>query len=397
MATKKKKSWVSTTIFLIVFFAFFVGLSIPMGVQNMMGTFMQTAYKLMMETVLYITAICVMTGAISKLFVEFGVVKLLEKLLKPLMKPIFHLPGVASLGAVMTFLSDNPAIITLSKDRTFARYFKKYQLVSLTNFGTAFGMGLVVVCIMISYGYGQGALIGVLGAIVGCVISTRLMQHFTLKAYPEMDSPVLSEEEIRMIDEGLSIDTPADANANTATPQATEEKPQGFLRVLNAILDGGKDGVSIGVAIIPGVLVISTVVMMLTFGPADPAVGYAGVAYEGVPVLPWLADKIDFIFRWLFGFEHPELIAFPITSLGAVGAALGLIPGFIAKGIIDNNAIAVFTAMGMCWSGFLSTHTAMLDTMGYRKLISKAILAHTIAGLCAGVFAHYLFVLIQLF
>ena len=392
MATKKKNSWVGTTIFLIVFFAFFVGLSIPMGVQNMFGTFMQTAYKLMMETVLYITAICVMTGAISKLFVEFGVVRLLEKLLQPLMKPIFHLPGVASLGAVMTFLSDNPAIITLSKDRTFARYFKKYQLVSLTNFGTAFGMGLVVVCIMISYGFGQGALIGVVGAVVGCIISTRLMQHFTLKAYPEMDSPVLTDEEIRMIDEGLST-----TQEKSTEVVVEDEKPKGFLRVLNAILDGGKDGVSIGVAIIPGVLVISTVVMMLTFGPKDAAAGYAGLAYEGVPVLPWIAEKIDFIFRWLFGFEHPELIAFPITSLGAVGAALGLIPGFMEAGIIDNNAIAVFTAMGMCWSGFLSTHTAMLDTMGYRKLISKAILAHTIAGLCAGIFAHYLYVLIQLF
>ena len=392
---KKKNSWVSTTVFLIVFLAFFVGLSIPMGVQNMFGTFMQTAYSLMMETVLYITAICVMTGAISKLFVEYGVVNLLEKLLKPLMKPIFHLPGVASLGAVMTFLSDNPAIITLSKDRTFARYFKKYQLVSLTNFGTAFGMGLVVVCIMVSYGFGKGALVGVAGAVFGCIISTRLMQHFTLKAYPELDSPALSEEEIRMIDEGLSTELPIEGQEIPVTEN--NEKPKGFLRVLNAILDGGKDGVAIGVAIIPGVLVISTVVMMLTFGPKDAAAGYAGLAYEGVPVLPWLAEKVDFIFRWLFGFEHPELIAFPITSLGAVGAALGLIPGFMEAGIIDNNAIAVFTAMGMCWSGFLSTHTAMLDTMGYRKLISKAILAHTIAGLCAGVFAHYLFVLINLF
>ena len=39
-----------------------------------------------------------------KIFVEFGVVKLLERLLRPLMRPLFNLPGVASLGAVMTFL-----------------------------------------------------------------------------------------------------------------------------------------------------------------------------------------------------------------------------------------------------------------------------------------------------
>lgn len=402
MAKKKKMNkGLETAIFLIVFLGFFVGLSVPMGVQNMFGTFMQTAYHLLLETVLYICAICVMTGAISKLFVEFGVVNLLEKVLRPLMKPIFNLPGVASLGAVMTFLSDNPAIITLSKDRSFARYFKKYQMVSLTNFGTAFGMGLVVVCVMVSYGFGKGALVGVFGAVCGCIISTRLMQRFTLKAYPDMDAPALTEEEIRAFEKNETMsaeinDMDAEMDPDASMAVVEKEEPKGFMRVLNAILDGGMDGVAIGKAIIPGVLVISTLVMMLTFGPADKAAGYAGVAYEGVPVIPWLADKISFVFEWLFGFSAPELIAFPITALGAVGAALGLIPGFIQAGIIDNNAIAVFTAMGMCWSGYLSTHTAMLDSMGYRKLISKAIGAHTIAGLCAGIIAHFTFVLLAM-
>ena len=123
---------------------------------------------------------------------------------------------------------------------------------------------------------------------------------------------------------------------------------------------------------------------------------YSGVAYEGVPVLPYLAGKIDFIFDWLFGFKNPELVAFPITSLGAVGAALGLLPKFIAEGIVNNNAIAVCTAIGMCWSGFLSTHTAMLDSLGHRELIPKAIGAHTIGGLVAGVSAHWIYVLLAL-
>ena len=374
-----KRQTIETSIFLGVFLLFFIGLSAVMTLPHMLNTFMQTAYHLLMETVLYIMAITVMTGAISKLLVEFGVVQLLEKVLRPLMKPLYNLPGVASLGAVMTFLSDNPAIITLSKDKNFNRYFKKYQLVSLTNFGTAFGMGLVVMAFMIGRGYGLGALVGLIGAVVGSIISTRLMQRFTLKSYPELDCDVESDtEELAEEDE--------------------EEQPKlgAGLRVLNAILDGGKTGVEIGVAIIPGVLFISTIVMMLTFGPADPTVGYTGVAYEGVPVISWLASKIDFVFKWLFGFEHPELIAFPMTSLGAVGAALGLVPTFDAAHLINNNAVAVFTAMGMCWSGYLSTHTAMLDSMGYRKLISKAIGAHTIGGLCAGIFAHWLYVLVIL-
>ena len=85
-----------------------------------------------------------------------------------------------------------------------------------------------------------------------------------------------------------------------------------------------------------------------------------------------------------------------ITALGAVGAALGLIPSFIAEGWADGNSIAVFTAIGMCWSGYLSTHTAMLDSLGYRELTSKAILAHTIGGLVAAIVAHWVVMLYSL-
>ena len=167
------------------------------------------------------------------------------------------------------------------------------------------------------------------------------------------------------------------------------------MRFLNAILDGGKNGVDLGMQIIPGVLIITTAVIMITFGTGPSGV-YDGSSSQGVPILPWLAEKIHWVFEWLFGFEHMELIAFPMTSLGAVGASLGLLPTFDAAGILDGNAIAVFTASGMCWSGFLSTHTAMLDSLGYRKVISKAIGAHAIAGLCAGIIAHFTYLLVSL-
>lgn len=369
------KRRIEAVVFLLVFFGFFGFLGSKMGLPNMMNTIMQTAYSLLLETVFYIMAITVVSGALGNLLVEFGVVRLIEVVLRPLMKPLYNLPGVAALGGVMTFLSDNPAIISLSKDAHFARYFKKYQLISLTNFGTAFGMGLVVIMFMMGKGYLSAALVGLLGAVIGSIVSTRLMQRFILKSNPELDAEISEkegdEEKISFKSEG-SV----------------------FLRFLNAILDGGKSGVEIGLAIIPGVLIISTVVMMLTFGA--PEGGYNGGAYEGIALLPYLAGKIDFLFKWLFGFESPQLVAFPITALGAVGAALGLIPRFIQEGIINGNAIAVFTAMGMCWSGYLSTHTAMLDSLGFRSLTSKAILAHTVGGLVAGVAAHWLYVLFSL-
>lgn len=378
--TRKKSSnlVLNGVVCLVIVIGFFAYLGISMGMANMLNTVMKTAHDLLINTVFYLMSICVLMGALSRLFAEFGVVSLLEKLLRPLMKPLFNLPGVASLGAVMTFLSDNPAIISLAKDKRFGKYFKKYQLISLTNFGTAFGMGLIVIVFMMGQGFFKESLIGLFGAFCGCIVSTRLMQRFTLKAFPQY----LTEEAC----EGLEEEEEEDA---------AEEKKSLFTRILDCLLDGGRSGVEVGMSIIPGVLIISTFVMILTFGPSASG-AYTGAAYEGVEILPWLADKIDFVFKALFGFNDPHLVAFPITSLGAVGAALSLVPNFVANGWADGNAIAVFTAIGMCWSGFLSTHTAMLDSLGYRELTPKAILAHTIGGLAAAFAAHWSYVLVSL-
>lgn len=375
---RKLYNWIpSGIICLLIVFGLFGYLGSQMGMANMLNTLMNTAHDLLLNTVFYIMAICVITGAIGRIFVEFGVVSLLEKILRPLMKPLFNLPGVSALGAILTFLSDNPAIISLAQDKEFSSYFKKYQFISLTNFGTAFGMGLLVIVFMVGQGFYVEPFIGLFGAVCGCIVSTRLMQRFIIKSYPEYkDEEVLvTVQEVKAEDD--------------------EEKKPMFQRILDSLLDGGRTGVDVGIAIIPGVLIISTLVMLLTFGPGSTG-EYTGAAYEGVGLLPWIGSKLEFVFKWLFGFTDPHLIAFPITALGAVGAALGLIPNFMQAGWIDGNAIAVFTAIGMCWSGFLSTHTAMLDTLGYRKLTSKAIIAHTIGGLVAAIMAHWAFMLYAL-
>ncbi|MCQ2159755.1 MAG: nucleoside recognition domain-containing protein [Bacteroidales bacterium] len=352
-------------------------LATVMGTPNMLNTLMKTAHDLLLNTVFYLMAICVLTSALSQILMDFGVVDLLEKLLRPLMKPLFNLPGVASLGAVMTFLSDNPAIISLSQDKKFSHYFKKYQLISLTNFGTAFGMGLIVIVFMVGQGFYWEPFVGLFGAFCGCIVSTRLMQRAVVKAYPKYKEENVvdhfDEEEEAAAVSGKSL----------------------FSRIMDSLLDGGKVGVGVGLAIIPGVLIISTLVMIMTFGPSETG-AYTGAAYEGTEILPWAAGKINFIFDWLFGFKDPHLVAFPVTALGAVGAALGLVPTFIADGFVDGNAIAVFTAIGMCWSGYLSTHTAMLDSLGYRDLTPKAIGAHTVGGVVAGITAHLVCLLISL-
>ena len=375
----KKAISLETFVFLAIFFLIFGLMARKMGTPLMFKTMMATAHDLLLNTVFFIMAMAVIAGAISALLSEFGAIALINRIFAPLMKPLWGMPGASVTGAVATYLSDNPAIIPFAKDKRFTSFFKKYQVPALCNLGTAFGMGLIVTMFMMGQGEGfiKAAIIGNVGAILGSIISVRLMLIETRKYYgDEAEEPAIElaegddrPDKVRIVRDGNM-----------------------FQRVLDTVLEGGKTGVEMGLAIIPGVLIVCTFVMMLTF--KMPAGGYTGAAYEGVGFLPWLGEKLTFILEPLFGFHSAEAIAFPITALGAVGGAISLVPEFLKSGLIGANDIAVFTAMGMCWSGYLSTHIGMMDALGVRKLSSKAIVSHTIGGLAAGVIAHYLFVLL---
>lgn len=358
----------------------FTLLGMKMGGINMVNTMIHTAYALLTDTVLLIMGIAVLVGGIAGILTEFGVVAIINKLISPLMKPLYGLPGASIVGVITTFLSDNPAILTLANDNNFRRYFKKYQLPALTNIGTAFGMGLIIMTFMIGLSVKSGqsyvmpAIVGVLGAVVGSIVSTRIMLLKTKKLYGTEVSAETDKGGPRL---SLNERTIREGNIGE--------------RAIAALLEGGKNGVSMGVAIVPGVLIICTLILILTNGPSEAGT-YTGAAYEGVAFLPYLADKISFLINPLFGFTSPECIAVPITSLGAAGAAIGLVPGMVSEGLAAGNDIAVFTAMCMCWSGYLSTHVAMMDGLRFRELTGHAILSHTIGGLCAGISAHWMFV-----
>lgn len=374
----KKAISAETFVFLIIIGLIFGSMANKMGIAFMFKTMMATAHDLLLNTVFFIMAMAVVTGALSMLLSEFGVIALINKIFAPLMKPLWGLPGASVTGAIATYLSDNPAIIPFAKDKKFTAYFKKYQVPALCNLGTSFGMGLIVTMFMMTQdsSYWKPALIGNLAAIIGSIVSVRLMLRQTKKYY------------------GASYNEPFDKKTSdniSLTETRTIREGNMFQRVLDTLLEGGKVGVELGMAIIPGVLIVCTLVMMITFGM--PEGGYTGAAYEGVALLPWVGEKLSFILEPIFGFTSPEAIAFPITSLGAVGGAMSLVPSFISKGLIGPNDIAVFTAMGMCWSGYLSTHIGMMDALGVRKLSSKAIIAHTIGGLIAGFLAHYIYLL----
>ncbi|MCP4047693.1 MAG: hypothetical protein GY732_17105 [Gammaproteobacteria bacterium] len=351
-----------------------------MGLANMFGTMMATAHDLMLNTVFFLMGVIILAGAFTSLISEFGIVSIVNRILSPLMKPLFGLPGAASIGVVATYLSDNPAIMPLSAEKGFLKYFKKWQVTTLVNLGTVFGMGLIVTTFMLTQSsitapLGKAVLLGIVGAILGGIVSVRLMGYFGKNKYG-VDEDVVTDDE-----EGYDL------------VHYREIRPGNFAqRSLQALLDGGIHGVRTGLDIMPGIIIITTAVMMLAYGPGDD--GYTGGAFEGIGFFPWVGTKLSFIIEPMFGFTSPEAIAFPVTSLGSVGASLAMVPQFLESGIIDANGICVFTAIGICNAGFLSTHVGMMDGIGERSLTSVAIGSHFIGGLCAGVFGHLLFLLL---
>lgn len=379
--SKMKTESILLIVFLVSILIIFGNI---MGISNMLKTVMNTAHDLILNTCLYIMGVSVLSGGLSGALSEFGVIQLLNRPITLITKPLYNLPGVSSIGILTTYLSDNPAIITLADNKNFSKFFKKYQFPAITNLGTSFGMGLVVSAYMLTIvpageNYLPSVIIGNFGAVIGSIFSVRLMLLFTKKYYLDGANDYIDSNS----DDMDSYDI------MTFRQVRVGSKGQRFIE---SVLDGAKSGVKIGLDIIPGVVVITTVVLLITNGKGSDGL-YAGKLGEGIPIMPIIGDKLSFILNPLFGFTSSDNIVFPITTLGSVGAALGTLPSLIAKGVIKGNDIAVFTAMGMCWSGYLSTHIAMMDALKIRELTSRAIISHTIGGIIAGIFANYTFLL----
>lgn len=373
----KKDISAEVFIFLGLFLGLFIYMANIMGGTNMVKTMMLTSFDLLMNVCFYLMAVAVLAGGLSAIFSEFGVIALVNKVLSKLMGPIYDLPGASSLGVLSCFMSDNPAILTLARDDNFRMYFKKYQMPALTNLGTAFGMGLITVTSMMALPVEaslKAAIVGLMGAVCGSIVSVRLMIRKTKKYY--------------------GIEEMVETKSVKPIPKGFRQVREGSVgsRFITALLDGGRVGVDMGVAIIPGVCLICTLVIMLTNGPGPN--GYTGEANQGIALLPVLGEKLSFIINPIFGFKSPEAIAVPITALGSAGAAIGLVADMAGRGIISGNDIAVFTSICMCWSGYLSTHIAMMDALDTKEMTGNAIICHTIGGLCAGFFAHLLWTLL---
>ncbi|NLB20625.1 MAG: hypothetical protein GX829_07350 [Clostridium sp.] len=373
----KKVVSLETMITLGVFVALFTYLGNVMGMDIVFSVMMKTAHDVLMNTSFYIMAVAILAGAIAAIMSEFGVIALINKIISPVMRPIFGLPGAAALGAVTTYISDNPAILALAEDPGFDRYFTKAEKATYTNLGTTFGMGLIVTAYMLSLGqeFFTAVLIGNIGAIVGGVVSVRLMLMFSKRYYKE--------------DPKFRIESKGDSSLDFREIRDGSM----FERFMSSMMTGAKSGVTLGLACASGTVLICTFVMILTFGPAGDSGQYIGVAYEGVQLLPKVGAYFLPVANILWGFNVPELLAFPFTALGAVGSAMGLTKGFIGAGFATARTVAVFTGMGICMSGFLSTHIGMLDTLKQNHFVKQAIGFQLIGGAVAGFVANYLFIL----
>ena len=376
--------WIGCLIGVLVVF---VPMGYVMGANYMISSLMQTAFALLNDTAFYIMAIAVVCGALASLFTEFGVTAMLNKVLSPLMRPLFGLPGAATVGGIACFMSDNPTIATMMMDRNYARYFKKYESVGLVNFGTTFGIGMIVVATMLASS-GMGGVdtfaatgIGSIAAILGGAISTRALLIFGARAWGK-DEPYIPGDYV-------------ESKGSTKGKVRHIRKGNAAMRAMDALLEGGADGVQLGLTIIPGILIFCTLVMMLLkTAPVDAETGavlaYSGAAYEGVGLLPWLMNQISFILQPLFGFQNMENVAVPLTALGSASASMAQVPVLLEAGTMSAHEVAVVTAMCFCWSGFVDTHVGIMDKLGTRPFVGWALLTHFIGGIAAGVIANLL-------
>lgn len=386
------EGFVTLAIVLLIF----IPIAVIMGFGNMLNTLFNNALELLQNTCFYLMGVAVVIGALSSVLTEFGVISLANKGLSPLMKPIYGMPGATSVAIFSAFLSDNPAVLTLADDIRYRRYFKKYQLAGLTNLGTAFGMGLIVVITMAGKSVSDGGstvlavCMGVVGALIGSIVATRLMLRKSKKLFGKEAEAAPNQD--------LAFDP----------VNQREVRKGGFVqRFFDSLLEGGASGVKIGLAIIPGVLIIANLVMLLSDDVTTKIMvtdevtkivsevevnTYQGLAHQGVGLFPWIGEKLSVVLGPLFGFETKTAISIPITALGSAGAAVGL----VEDGVYTATEISVFTSMCMFWSGYLSTHVAMMDSLGFRKLTTSSILYHTIGGVIAGFCAHWLYALFAL-
>lgn len=375
---EKKAISLETFVVLGSIIGLFTYLGKVMGMDVVFSVMMKTGHDVLMNTSFYIMAVAILAGAVSSIMSEFGIIALINKIISPVMRPIFGLPGAAALGAVTTYISDNPAILPLAADEEFDRYFTPAEKATYTNLGTTFGMGLMVTAYMLSLGkeYFPAVLVGNIGAIIGGIVSIRLMLFLAKRYYKE--------------DSKYRIDEKSVGNLNIRKIR----KGSYFERFMSSIMDGAKSGVELGLACASGTVLICTFVMILTFGPAGANGEYLGQAYEGVALLPRIGSVFMPVAEIMWGFKSPELLAYPFTALGAVGSAMGLTSGFIEIGLANARTVATFTGMGICMSGFLSTHIGILDTLGQSQFIKQAILCQLLGGFLAGMAANYLFILL---
>ncbi len=372
----KKPVTLETFVSLGLIVGLFAYLSSKMGADVVFSVMMKTGHDVLMNTSFYIMAVAILAGAVSGIMSEFGIIALINKLISPVMRPLFGLPGAGALAAVTCYISDNPAILSLAADEGFDKYFTPAEKATYTNLGTTFGMGLIVTAYMLSLGkeYFSAVLFGNIGAIIGGIVSVRLMLIVARKYYNEDPKASVNvkneEEEVRRVRSGSH-----------------------FERFMSSMMEGAKSGVQLGLDCASGTVLICTFVMILTFGPAGDNGQYLGVAYEGVELLPKLGAVFLPVAKILWGFDRPELLAYPFTALGAVGSAMGLTNGFIEAGFATARTVATFTGMGICMSGFLSTHIGMLDTLDQNQFVKQAILFQLLGGFVAGTAANYLFML----
>jgi nucleoside recognition membrane protein YjiH len=254
---------------------------------------------LMLDTLVAAVAVIVPIGAVFiTLFVAFGALEFVGTLARPMMRPLFRVPGRAALDGIASFVgSYSVGLYVTNKMYLLGRYTSREALVVATCFSTvSLGFFAVVAATLDLLPYFGAILVStsavtVLLAVVLCRIPplSRVADDYRGTADPE------HEPEGRLFP--LAVRVGLD-NAGSARP------------VWREALTGLVDGVRLVVLVLPAILAIGVGAILLA---------------QNTPVFEWIGSPLEPLIR-LLGIPDAEIVA----QASVIGVSEMFLPALIS-------------------------------------------------------------------
>ncbi len=260
----------------------------------------QSVAGLMWETLaLSIAVIVPMGGALVGLLIHYGAIEFIGTLLPPLMRPLFHLPGRASLDSLTSWVGSYSVGLYLTRRMTQEGYYHRREAYTIATCFSTVSIGFVAVVARtlnllhlfpVIFAVYFVAVYALTALLVRIPPISRVPDTYLVQAIPETSGPA-----------GLVTEA-----WRAAVARAAKAPPLGPV-----LWVGLKDGLGLAAAILGSVLAVGTAALLLA---------------NETPIFQWLGRPLVPLLGGL-GFREAALIAPACVA----GIAEMYIPALLAR------------------------------------------------------------------